>query len=219
MVEKAKQSCVSDLQFKKLMIIFLRYFVGIDDTLRVKIMIFKKIVVLCLSLAIGNLSYANKFEVPVSSLSVPNHLAITALMYSKEGFRVVQNNASKEVAAHNVDKTIRSVSSEQLEAFVKGGYISVNQLENGEFTLSAKVRGPGGGLATGVVVYEGVKIIGNAGIWLGVLGSTVAAFPGGPEASAAAYLAAMSLVPSATAAVEGAALSVGMAAALIPILP
>jgi hypothetical protein len=183
-------------------------------------MIFKKIVVLCLSLAIGSLSYANKFQVPASSLSMSDRLAITALMHSKEGFRVVQNNASHEVAAHNVDKTIRSVSSEQLEAFVKGGYISVNQLENGEFTLAAKVRGLGGGLATGVVVYEATKVVGTVGIWSGVIGSTVVGFcTGGPALASAAWLQAIASVPTAQIVVESASLAVGMAAATIPFLP
>jgi hypothetical protein len=175
-------------------------------------MIYKKNLFSLILLSVTGISYATKYEVPRESVFAPERLAITALMHSKKGFQIKQDDALQQVANHNVDKPLRAMSSEQLQAFVKGGYISVNQLGNGEFTLRANGRGLGGGPILGPIGYWAVKglcygtaiggAIGTVAATGGLAGAVVGGLVGEAAAAASLTTAGTSIVSAVVASGE-----------------
>lgn len=75
-------------------------------------------------------------------------------------------------------------------------------------------------LLTGVIVYQALRWLGHASIWIAAGTSIVGGFAlGGPGGAAAAYLNALATIPSASAFIETSSLVVGTAASWIPGLP
>ena len=89
------------------------------------------------------LSQAQGVEVPALK---PSHLKALMLVHEDRSFKVVADGKIEEVPACWVDKDVRSVSTERLSKMLGHGYLSVNQMSNGEFSVKANVRGEGGGV-------------------------------------------------------------------------
>lgn len=85
-----------------------------------------------------------------SALMVPSRLGNVALLHDDEnGFRVLREQGEVvPVQRANMDKELRGLKNEKLMGLVKaGGYLKLNQMENdGEYTIKAGHRLPGGGL-------------------------------------------------------------------------
>ncbi|MFA6065854.1 MAG: hypothetical protein WC707_01590 [Candidatus Babeliaceae bacterium] len=113
-------------------------------------------VVLCIGLLLSvTASRAGQLSIKDSSIFSPKELGIVSLTRDSEGFHVIQNGVKRSVKNHWVDKTLRSIPSDKMEKFLQHGYISVNKMSDGEFTLNAKVRGNGGayfGAVAGTIV-------------------------------------------------------------------
>lgn len=60
-------------------------------------------------------------------------------------FYVEKDGLKKLVNPYDVDQTLRSIPKNKLPQFFQHGYVSVNQLSNGDYKLNAHVRGQGGG--------------------------------------------------------------------------
>jgi hypothetical protein len=112
----------------------------------------KKILLLAVLFA-SSLVKAQSYEIPSQSVFSPEALAVTALIHNEKGFSVATNSGQRQVYNHNIDKTLRNISPDKLEAFTKAGYIAINQLSDGEYSLNAKVRGNGGGPVTAAALY------------------------------------------------------------------
>jgi len=102
------------------------------------------------------LSQAGGMEVPSLRSS---KLAALRLIHENKSFRVMDNDGTQEVPACWVDKEVRSVSTERLAKMLGHGYLSVNKMCNGEFSVKASVRGEGGLLITATVFYWGAKVV------------------------------------------------------------
>lgn len=78
---------------------------------------------------------------------VVSHPGIGTCDFIYEGgeFYVIHDDKTSKVQRCFVDKTLRGISSEKLMQFLVGGYLYINQLDNGEFTIIAKGRLNGGG--------------------------------------------------------------------------
>ncbi len=118
------------------------------------------------------------------------------LLHSNNSFAVLDHGKVEAVNPCWVDKEVRSVSTERLAKMLGHGYLSVNKMSNGEFSVKASVRGEGGGPATGMAVYWGVKsvlygLIGGAAVATAVgTGAGIVVAVGGPAALAGAGVVA-----------------------------
>lgn len=130
--------------------------------------------------------------------------------------------AAYRVEKHNMSPLLKEVMQRQAmgEFTTKGGYLRVKQLNDGKYLINANVRGDGGFLLTGVIVYQGCRVIGYSGIVLASIGAVSAGFvAGGPAGAVVAASGAIQAAGPAAALVESSSLAIGTAASFIPILP
>ena len=116
-------------------------------------------------------SQAWGMEVPAMK---PSALKAIRLIHKRKSFQVVDKGKTHAVPSHWVDKEVRAVSTARLAKMLDHGYLSVNKLSNGEFSVKANGRLQGGGPALGVSVYWGVK-----STLYGLLGGAAAATAAG----------------------------------------
>lgn len=106
---------------------------------------------------VSNMSFAGGLELQESSVFVPHNLGSVSLLHDAEGFHAIKNGRAYDVQKCFTDKQLRNVSSEQLREFLKQGYIAVNQMSDGEFSLQAHGRLVGGGPVTASILYWATK--------------------------------------------------------------
>lgn len=110
----------------------------------------------------------NKVRIEPSSVFVPHQLGSVELYHGKKGFSVRQDDKKYHIKKYFTDPIIRNVNKEQLKAFLKAGYLSLNQMDDGEFSLKAKMRLNGGGpIGAAIGVFLGkaaVSVIGHGAI-------------------------------------------------------
>lgn len=114
---------------------------------------FLKTTLCAVVLLASGVSYAGGLELQASSVFVPHNLGRVSLLHDAEGFHAIKNGRAYDVQKCFTDKQLRNVSSEQLREFLKQGYIAINQMSDGEFSLQAHGRLVGGGLVTASVLY------------------------------------------------------------------
>lgn len=131
-------------------------------------------------------SNAEDFEVDDRSLFVPTRLGKISVIHNEEGFYIQKNNIRHEVKNYWLDPSLRDASSERLGAFLKHGYLSVNQLDDEEFTIKAQARGLGGGPVLGILAglgtcvgVVGCALVGNVPGALGLIYAAPAIIAGG----------------------------------------
>jgi len=92
-----------------------------------------------------------------SSLMTPSRLGAIALFHGEKGFHVEKDNKHHEVKRYWVDPLLRGAKTKQLKAFLDNGYVFLDQMSDGEYTIKAKVRGLGGGPLLGSLFYALTK--------------------------------------------------------------
>lgn len=112
------------------------------------------------------------------AFQAPSDLRLSAVLHDEEGFHVLQDNIVRRVDNHDIDAKLRNASPEQLQAFLKVGYLSVNKLSDGNYKIGAKVRGLGGGPVLAMLFYGSTKGV--------IYGATAAASVAGLTAAGAA---------------------------------
>lgn len=167
------------------------------------------------------LANTGEFKIKESSVFVPSKIGKVSLSRDNDGFYVTKDGERHKLKNYDVDAKLRSLSHDKLNKFLKnGGYLSVNQMSNNDYSLKANVRGNGGFLLTGVIVHQTCRIVGHVSVWTAAGTMVVGgAITGGPAGASAAYLAALTMVGPASAAVETGSLVIGTAASFIPGLP
>ena len=79
------------------------------------------------------------------NLFVPLKLGDISVTYEGNEFYIQKNASEKlQIPRWNLSKELRGIEDKQLQGFLDIGYLSVNQLDDNDFTLNAHVRGPGG---------------------------------------------------------------------------
>lgn len=137
--------------------------------------------------------------------------------YIDSKYYVIRDDESFCVENHNVSKTIRNITNEQLAQFLaKGGYLSISQLDDGSFVITAKMRGFGGGAfgawAGAILGKAAVSVVGHGTIYLISTGVGVLC----PPAGIATGIALTSVLgPAIEAASLTGALAVGMTGAVL----
>src|SRR5579863_3625779 len=88
-----------------------------------------------------------------SSLFVPERLGPLELYYGAKEFSVKQDNKTYHVKKYFTDKILYNMTKKELTSFLEDGYLSLNQMDDGEFSLKAKGRVKGGGPIFGSFMY------------------------------------------------------------------
>lgn len=151
-------------------------------------------------------------QVDESSVVAPSKLGRIGLFLSDKGYHISINDRFYDIKSCWVDPKIRKITIQQLKAFIKNGYIKVNQLDNEDIVLRAHVRGLGGGPVAGIIGYWGTKVLCYGGVTVGAVVATVYAAPviavtaplAGAGVAAVATAAGATAATAATAALGGA---------------
>ncbi|GEM_PF-2032979 len=104
-------------------------------------------------------SFSKTTEVKSPFFSAPSSMNNIQLFHNEDGFYVVQSNETYFVEKCWVDSSLQDISSDDLKDFLVTGYISVNQMDNGEFSLQVKNLIKGGGFIAGSIAYWGTKAL------------------------------------------------------------
>ena len=105
----------------------------------------------------AELNSLSKVYINRKAVFAPERLGSVELCHGKKGFSVLQNNKKHAIAKYFIDPLLRDITREQLGAFLQGGYLSINQMNDGEFSLKANGRIKGGGPAFGAFMYWATK--------------------------------------------------------------
>jgi len=95
----------------------------------------------------------NKTHIKSPSVFVPDKLGSVELYHNKKGFYVKQDNEKHIIKKYFTDPIVRDITKKQLNAFLTNGYLSLNQMNDGEFSLKANGRLNGGGPILGKFMY------------------------------------------------------------------
>jgi hypothetical protein len=95
----------------------------------------------------------------VQEIFVPERLGSLELYHNDKGFSIYHDNNKHDVKKYHVDPMLRNINKKQLKGFLKNGYLSVNQMDDGEYSLKAKGRINGGGPIFGAFMYSVTKTI------------------------------------------------------------
>ncbi len=141
-------------------------------------------VILCAGMLLsGGLSHAGKsLKYPSSRVRSAEKMGILKLSHDGNHFNVKRNGARTKIENYYVDKSVRGMSQERLAKLMDHGYMSIGQLDDGQYTLKSNVRGEAGGPALGAAAYVVTKGILYGLLGAGVVGATVAT--GGAAAGA-----------------------------------
>ena len=105
----------------------------------------------------AELNSLSKVYINRKAVFAPERLGSVELCHDKKGFSVLQDNKKHAIAKYFIDPLLRDITREQLGAFLQGGYLSINQMNDGEFSLKANGRIKGGGPAFGAFMYWATK--------------------------------------------------------------
>ena len=146
------------------------------------------------------ISNIDKVHIKPASVFVPNRLGSLDLYHSKKGFYVRQNDKKQTIKKHFTDPILRDITKPQLKAFLANGYLTINQMEDGEYSLKAKGRMVGGGPILGTIAYWVTKSI-CYGTAVGAIGATVIGTGGaiGGAVGGGAFLAGTAVTGTAVA--------------------
>lgn len=105
---------------------------------------------------VGAMEESSFIKIKPSSLMASQSLGNIEVFHDHDGFHVMKDNECHDVKNYFVDPLLRKANKKTLKKFQKVGYLSVKQMSDGEFSLSAKTRGLGGGVGGA-----------TAGFWFG----------------------------------------------------
>ena len=140
---------------------------------------------------------------------IPERLGQLAVIHNNNRFYVEDENKAKPVQNCFIDKELRGISSERLSGFLKNGYLSVNRMSDGEYSLRAQGRLNGGGPVWGFAAYVGAKVAGYVSVAAICISVPL-------SGGATAPLAAHALEFTAAGGIEATAAAVGTAVTVLP---
>ena len=123
----------------------------------------------------NNSNNVNKVCIEPSSVFVSSKLGSVELYHGEKGFSVIHDDKKNCIQKCFIDPMIRNIKKEELKAFLIAGYLSLNQNNNGEFSLKANGRINGGGPNAGIIAYWVTKCL----CWGIVSAATIGAVLGG----------------------------------------
>ena len=107
---------------------------------------------------------SKNMHIEQKSVFAPKRLGSIELSHSKKGFKVYKDDEKHVIKRYYTDPIVRNMTKEELKTFLTMGYLSVNQMDNGEFTLKANGRLNGGGpIGAAIGAFLGKAAISIAG--------------------------------------------------------
>ncbi len=97
---------------------------------------------------VGAMEQDSCIKIKQSSLMASQSLGNIEVFHDQGGFHVMQNDEQYDVKNYFVDPLLRKADKKTLKKFQKVGYLSVKQMSDGEFSLTAKTA------ALAVVFWE-----------------------------------------------------------------
>lgn len=94
-----------------------------------------------------------KTHIKQESFFAPSDLGSVELYHGKKGFHVKQDTEKYKIKKYFTDPLVRDITKKQLNAFLECGYLSLNKMEDGQYSLKAKGRLQGGGPLLGTIAY------------------------------------------------------------------
>lgn len=88
----------------------------------------------------------NKMHISPFSVSAPSKLGDLDLYHGKKGFYIRHDDKKHIVQKYFTDKMVRNMDKKQLQAFLVTGKLAINQMDDGEYSLKAKLPLNGGGV-------------------------------------------------------------------------
>lgn len=159
---------------------------------------------------------ATNFKVADSSVRGSESLGKIKLMHSdKNGFSLYENGKKHAIGNHSLSPELRTITSKNLAAFQKAGYLTVNKQSDGEFSLRSHVRGEGGGAGGATGGFWLGKVITHGLFQIGIHAATAVVAVVCPPAAPVFYATAQAtMAPVAEAASNVVGLAVGVAGAV-----
>lgn len=135
------------------------------------------------SMELARVSYADnskKMYIEPFSVKSPSKLGSFDLYHSNNGFYIRKDDQKHSIKKYFTDPMLQGISKRQLQGFLTNGYLSVNQMNDGEYSLKAKGRVVGGGaIGAAIGAFLGkaaVSVVGHGAILI-VSGLTGPAAP------------------------------------------
>jgi hypothetical protein len=89
---------------------------------------------------------ATGLKVADSSVRASESLGKIKLIHNdKSGFSLYENGKKHSIGRHSLSPELRTITSKNLAAFQRAGYLTVNKQSDGEFAIRSHVRGEAGG--------------------------------------------------------------------------
>jgi len=129
-----------------------------------------------------------------NNLFAPSAFGKVDVSYDGKDFYVLDAEGPKKVQRAFLSTDLRGIPSDKLYEFLnQNGYLSVGKAGN-DYTIQAKGRLPGGGLALALIAYVGTNIAGGAITLAGVATANPALVAAGvATVTAAPYVLAATL--------------------------
>ena len=112
----------------------------------------------------------SKVRIEPTSVFVPSELGLVKLYHSDKGFSVRQDDKKHQIQTCFTDSMVRNIKKEALKDFLKNGYLEVNQMSDGTFSLKANNRVKGGGILGCIigatVAKVAVSVVGHGAIFI-----------------------------------------------------
>jgi hypothetical protein len=162
--------------------------------------------ILSLLLVSSSIFSMQEIVIKQTSVFVPQKLGSVDVCYNKKGFSLIKDGKKHEVKKYFTDKKLHGITKEQLNAFLENGYLSVNQMNDGEYSIQAKGRINGGGpilasiayWATKATCYGAIALIAKEAPAEVAIGATVGGVPtvvAGVETASTAIGALFAMIP------------------------
>jgi hypothetical protein len=113
------------------------------------------------------------------SFFAPSNLGSLDLFHDAKGFFVNKANEQHRIEKHFTDSIIRDVNTNQLNSFLNNGYLTLNKMSTGHYSLKAKGRIPGGGPLFGAFMYWVTKSVCYGTLSAAIITSVTVAGGGG----------------------------------------
>lgn len=148
-------------------------------------------------------------HISAPSVFVPARLGELELFHGKKGFSVLKDDQRYAIEKYNTDRLVRNMTKEELISFLAVGYVSINQMSDGEYSLKANGRINGGGPVLGTVMYWVTKSVcyGVAAVGIGAAAVSTAGVGVAAVTGAGAAVAGGAAVTAGAAAGAGAGIA------------
>lgn len=141
------------------------------------------------------------------SVHVPGRLGNVDLYRTSDGYQIEKDGELFTVQDHRVSPLLKKFGPNTINRFLENGYISINQSNEGSYSLDGNVRVKGGGPILGTIMYVGTHVVSYTALLTGTMLANAAAPGAGGVATAVAL--GSGGVPAYVAGTQAAALQMG----------